>query len=259
MEKSKTYGITEIFRTVQGEGYWTGCAAIFVRFAGCNLWNGISAGRKPAALKILKAQPEDKVAEEDMPCPAWCDTDFALKHRMTSAEIVGKVRELSDPNIYDDRIRHFVFTGGEPLLQFDQELYDAFCREFPTSTIQIETNGTLKPKFLSKWTNEPWITCSPKVPPRELALSRCNEIKLVYPLPEGFETPEEYINIRDGVHLAPRVNYVAGVSRAPLFLQPRDDGERAWNRSNLDATLAYIYSHPQWRLSVQTHKQLGLP
>jgi 7-carboxy-7-deazaguanine synthase len=210
-----TYAVKEIYYTLQGEGAQTGRAAVFLRFAGCNLWSGREEDRASAACK-------------------FCDTDFVG----TDGPGGGK---FASPDALADAVAakwpkgsraapYVVCTGGEPLLQIDRALIDALhARGFE---IGVETNGTLLPP-----PGLDWICVSPKAG-AEFVLTSGDELKLVYPQ-EGAE-PERYADL---------------VFRH-FFLQPMDGPARA---ANTEAATAYCLSHPQWRLSLQTHKLIGIP
>lgn len=186
----KTYKVNEIFYSLQGEGYYTGRAATFVRLSGCN--------RR---------------------C-AFCDTDHSAFTLLTAAEIAA--RAAAAPS------SHVVLTGGEPAMQVDAELIDAL--HDAGAYIQIETNGTLPlPPGID------WVTCSPKDGPAPHALRCVDELKVVY---QGQDV-EAYLP-----------HFVSSV----LSLQPCDDG----SRSNVQETADYILRHPHWRLSLQTHKLIGI-
>ncbi len=211
------YTIKEIFYTLQGEGANTGRAAVFCRFAGCNLWTGREADR-PAAV-----------------C-TFCDTDFIGTDgpgggKFTSATQLAEAVAAAWPSNPSPQARRFVVcTGGEPLLQLDAEAVDALHAVH--FEVAIETNGTQVPP-----PGIDWICVSPKAD-APLRLSSGNELKLVYPqsnaLPERFE------------HL----NF------SHFFLQPMDGPQR---ERNTQLALQYCLEHPQWRLSLQTHKLLGIP
>lgn len=203
----RDYAIKEIFKTLQGEGYWTGRPAIFVRFAGCNLWSGREEDRATAACR-------------------FCDTDFLGGERMTSSQITERCASLWG----EGRHRRFVIlTGGEPTLQVDYPLVQAFERfGFETS---IETNGTRAVACRMDW-----ITISPKAD-CEVVQQFGDELKLVYPQ-DGID-PEQYTQ-----------------AFGHYFLQPMDGPNR---EENTRAAIDYCLSHPKWRLSVQTHKFIGLP
>jgi 7-carboxy-7-deazaguanine synthase (Cx14CxxC type) len=150
----KIYRVKEIFKTLQGEGYWTGRTAIFVRFAGCNLWSGHEKDRAKAACR-------------------FCDTDFRDGTEMSTADIYSAVVTLwgSDyPN------RFVVFTGGEPLLQLEHPLVEAMRRR--GFDVAVESNGTRQMRF----NDVDWLTISPKagVP---VVQPFADEIKFVFPQP----------------------------------------------------------------------------
>ncbi|MGH9396873.1 MAG: 7-carboxy-7-deazaguanine synthase [Terriglobia bacterium] len=208
-----SYKVKEIFYTLQGEGANAGRAAVFCRFAGCNLWSG---------------REEDR---EDATCP-FCDTDFVGTDGVgggafaTAAALAQAIRSK-----WPDAGRAFaVITGGEPLLQIDQSLVDELHRR--EIEVAVETNGTLEPPA-----GIDWVCVSPKAG-APLKLISGDELKLVYPQ-EGAQ-PEEF----------ERLNF------RHFFLQPMDGPDRA---ANTQLALDYCMKHPQWRLSLQTHKILGIP
>jgi len=209
-----TYSVKEIFLTLQGEGGQAGRAAVFCRFAGCNLWSGREADRADAVCTV-------------------CDTDFIGTDgegggKFATAEGLAAAIEAAWPGGAEARL--VVITGGEPLLQLDPAAIAALhARGF---SIAVETNGTIKaPPGID------WICVSPKAEATVVQTSG-QELKLVYPQagvdPARFE----------------------GLDFERLFLQPMDGPER---EANTQAAVAYCLAHPRWRLSVQTHKYLGLP
>lgn len=207
------YIVKEIFFTVQGEGANTGRAAVFCRFAGCNLWSGNERDRPHAIC-------------------GFCDTDFVGVSgdggRFADAEAVADAVASRWPD-EDLSPRFVVCTGGEPLLQLDAALIEAFhARQF---IVAVETNGTQPaPAGLD------WICVSPKAG-APLVLKKGDELKLVYPQ-QGAE-PERFESL--------------AFSR--WYLQPMDGPSR---EANTRAAIEYCLRHPKWRLSVQTHKALGL-
>ncbi|QUD87119.1 7-carboxy-7-deazaguanine synthase [Phenylobacterium montanum] len=209
-----TYSVKEIFLTLQGEGGQAGRAAVFCRFAGCNLWSGREIDRAKAVC-------------------TFCDTDFVGMDGegggrfQTPDELADAVAALWRG---EDRNRLVVCTGGEPLLQLDEPLIAALhARGF---SIAVETNGTLEaPPGID------WICVSPKADAPVLQ-TRGQELKLVYP--QAGVDPARF----------------AGLDFERFFLQPMDGPER---EANTQKAVDYCLSHPQWRLSVQTHKYLGLP
>jgi len=208
------YSVKEIFYTLQGEGAQTGRAAVFCRFAGCNLWSGREADRASAICK-------------------FCDTDFADTNGpgggkfATAAALADAVAEKWT-NPAQGR-PYVVCTGGEPLLQLDPSLIDALhARGFE---VAVETNGTVAaPAGID------WICVSPKAG-APLRQTTGDELKLVYPQP-GAE-PERF----------------AQLSFRHFFLQPMDGPSRD---ANTKFALEYCLAHPQWRISLQTHKLLGI-
>ncbi|HVM98934.1 MAG TPA: 7-carboxy-7-deazaguanine synthase [Caulobacteraceae bacterium] len=209
-----TYSVKEIFLTLQGEGGQAGRAAVFCRFAGCNLWTGREQDRAGAVC-------------------CFCDTDFVGTDGpgggkfATAAELAAAVAAAwSGP----PENRLVVLTGGEPLLQVDAELVEAL--HAAGFSIALETNGTLAaPAGID------WICVSPKSD-APLAQTTGQELKLVYP--------------QDGVDPA----RFEGLAFERFSLQPMDGPERD---AATRAAVAYCLAHPRWRLSLQTHKYLGIP
>jgi 7-carboxy-7-deazaguanine synthase (Cx14CxxC type) len=208
-----TYSVKEIYYTLQGEGAHTGRAAVFLRFAGCNLWSGLERDRAEATCR-------------------FCDTDFVGTDgpgggKFADADALAKAVAAEWPNGVGKP--YVVCTGGEPLLQLDEAAIAALhTRGFE---IGIETNGTLLPPA-----GIDWICVSPKAD-AEQKLTRGDEIKLIYPQ-EG-APPERY----------------AGQDFKNFFLQPMDNENRV---ANTAAATRYCLEHPQWRLSLQTHKLIGI-
>ena len=209
-----TYSVKEIFYTLQGEGAWAGRAAVFLRFAGCNLWTGREEDRAAAICN-------------------FCDTDFVGTDgkgggKFATAEALAEAVARQWPKGLGKP--YVVCTGGEPLLQLDAELVRALhAKGFE---IAIETNGTkLPPSGID------WICVSPKAG-ADLVLRSGNELKLVYPQ-KGAE-PERF----------------TGLGFDHFFLQPMDGLKR---EENTATATAYCLAHPQWRLSLQTHKIIGIP
>lgn len=208
-----SYAVKEIFKTLQGEGAQMGRAAVFCRFAGCNLWSGREIDRAKAVC-------------------SFCDTDFVgidgsggghFADAVALANAVAAEWGGSPSN------RYVVLTGGEPLLQVDQALIDALhARGFE---VGVETNGTqAAPASLD------WVCVSPKAD-AELVLREGDELKLVYPQDKA--PPEQFM------HLA----------FDHFFLQPMDSPEAT---TNLEAAIAYCTNNPRWRLSLQSHKMIGI-
>jgi 7-carboxy-7-deazaguanine synthase len=217
-----TYSVKEIFYTLQGEGARTGRPSVFLRFAGCNLWSGLEADRPKAVCKFCDT---DFVGTEGSGGGKF--SDAAALARAVKAKWPG--RESAQSNNAGGK-PYVVCTGGEPLLQLDGALIAALHAE--RFEIAIETNGTLEPP-----PGIDWICVSPKADVPQI-LKRGDELKLVFP--QGGGAPEKY----------------AAQEFRHFFLQPMDSPERD---ANTKAATAYCLSHPQWRLSLQTHKLLGIP
>lgn len=209
-----TYSVKEAFYTLQGEGAQAGRAAVFCRFAGCNLWSGREQDRAAAVC-------------------SFCDTDFVGTDGSgggkfaTPAALAEHVAGLwPAPHVGRPMV---VCTGGEPLLQLDQALVDAFhAKGFE---IAVETNGTqAAPEGLD------WVCVSPKAD-APLVLTSGQELKLVYPQPLAM--PERF----------------AHMAFEHFFLQPMDG---LLLKQNTAGAVDYCLAHPQWRLSVQMHKVVGI-
>jgi 7-carboxy-7-deazaguanine synthase len=211
-----SYAVKEIFYTLQGEGAQAGRAAVFCRFAGCNLWSGREADRASAVCK-------------------FCDTEFVGVDgtgggKFDSADALAAAVEQKWPQ--DSRLgkRFVVCTGGEPLLQLDGGLIGALhAHDFE---IAVETNGTIAAPA-----GVDWLCVSPKFG-SQLVQRSGDELKLVYPQ-TGFD-PAEFQSL----------------GFRHFFLQPMDGPSRV---ANTELAVAYCMQHPQWRLSLQTHKILGIP
>ncbi|MCZ6720402.1 MAG: 7-carboxy-7-deazaguanine synthase [Proteobacteria bacterium] len=212
-----SYSVKEIYYTLQGEGANAGRPAVFCRFAGCNLWSGREEDRDGAVCDFCD--------------PDFVGTDGPGGGRFASAdELAGAVARAWPSNGASGVKPFVVCTGGEPLLQLDQPLVDAFHdRGFE---VAIESNGTCPaPEGID------WICVSPKAG-AELVLTAGDELKLVYP--QAGAEPERY----------------EGLAFARFFLQPMDGPARVEN--GVRAT-RYCLAHPRWRLSLQLHKILGIP
>jgi 7-carboxy-7-deazaguanine synthase len=211
-----SYAVKEIFLTLQGEGLNAGRRAVFLRFAGCNLWTGREEDRGEAQC-------------------TFCDTDFVGMNgdgggRYTLDALVAKVREVWCHALEEPTEHAFVvITGGEPMLQVDDALIDGL--HDAGFQIAIETNGTLPvPRSID------WITVSPKAGTTIVQRSG-DELKLVWPQPGS---DPEGIEQWDFTH---------------FLVQPLDGPSRNDAR---DAAIKFVVQHPKWRLSVQTHKLIGL-
>lgn len=209
-----TYSVKEIYYTLQGEGAQTGCAAVFLRFTGCNLWSGREIHRSKAVCQ-------------------FCDTDFVGTNGLNGGkykspeDLADRVQKLWPSN--SDLNRLVVCTGGEPLLQLDRTLIDAFhLRGF---RVAVETNGTITaPPGLD------WVCVSPKAG-APLVQNFGHELKLVFP--QAGAMPEDF----------------ADLEFESFFLQPMDGSEQ---KTNIAKAIDYCLDHPRWRLSLQTHKITGI-
>jgi 7-carboxy-7-deazaguanine synthase (Cx14CxxC type) len=211
-----SYHVKEIFYSLQGEGMHAGRPAVFCRFTGCNLWSGREEDRNAAVCR-------------------FCDTQFTGTDGpggglyQTAADLARAVASAW-PSSASPAAPFVVCTGGEPLLQMNDRLVQAF--HDLGMVVAIETNGTL-PAF----DGIDWICVSPK-PRTKLAVTSGDELKLVFPQ-EG-SSPADY----------------ASLDFPNFFLQPMDGPKR---EENTRRAVEYCLAHPQWRLSIQLHKVLGLP
>lgn len=214
-----TYSFKEIFLTLQGEGGQSGRVSVFARFAGCNLWSGREQDRATAAC-------------------SFCDTDFVG----TDGENGGKFATPADVvaaldaqwGALEPACKAVVFTGGEPFLQLDAPLIAAV--KAAGYFIAVESNGTLKaPAGID------WLCVSPKGENR-LYQTSGQELKLVWP--QESVDPEQF----------------ARLAFERFYLQPKDplDQDPKVRAAHTQAVIDYCLQHPQWRMSLQTHKVAGL-
>lgn len=207
---SKIYSVKEIYYTLQGEGFHSGRPAVFCRFSGCNLWTGREEDREKAICQ-------------------FCDTEFVGTDgvnggKYKAAELVIQIKSLfPGPNCF------VVCTGGEPGLQMDDELIQAFHES--NIEIAIETNGTVElPKGID------WITMSPKAN-TDILIKEGNELKIVYP--QNDISPQDFENF----------NF------EHFYVQPMDSKEID---QNVKSSIQFVKENPKWKLSIQTHKQIGI-
>jgi 7-carboxy-7-deazaguanine synthase (Cx14CxxC type) len=208
-----TYSVHEIYYTIQGEGANTGRPAVFCRFAGCNLWSGRESDR------------DDAVCQ-------FCDTDFVGVDGPGGGHFESpEALATSVASYWPDEATSplVVCTGGEPLLQVDAPLTDAF--HAAGLEVAVETNGTQQAV-----PGLDWICMSPKAGASRV-LTSGDELKLVFPQPD----------------LSP--GDVRDLDFDHFFLQPMDGPER---EENTREAVEYCLEHPQWRLSLQTHKYIGI-
>lgn len=208
-----SYAVKEMFLTLQGEGMRAGRRAVFVRFAGCNLWSGREEDRSTALCR-------------------FCDTDFvgtdgADGGRFADAGVLADAAQALWGEGAD--LRYVVLTGGEPMLQVDDALVAAL--HDAGFEIAIESNGTLPVH-----PGIDWICISPKAG-SQVVQRAGDELKLVWPQagldPAGLE----------------------GWAFAHHLVQPLDDPRAGENRR---ACVELVLARPRWRMSLQTHKLLGL-
>lgn len=209
-----TYSVKEMFATLQGEGAQAGRAAIFVRFAGCNLWSGRERDRGAAICQ-------------------FCDTDFVGTDgeggaKFKTAEALAEAACALWPQS-DTRQRYAVLTGGEPMMQVDDALVEALHAE--GFEIAIETNGTLEVHE-----GIDWICVSPKAG-ADLVQLTGDELKVVYPQP-GHD-----------------LEALAKLEFENFFVQPMDGPDID---ANTREATAWCLAHPLWKLSLQTHKLIGI-
>ena len=219
MKETDTYLINEIFYSLQGEGFYSGRPAVFIRFAGCNLR-----------------------------CP-FCDTDFSVRERLDAAALVARAVSLRGDTSASHAAERplLVLTGGEPSLQVDDALVSALHEA--GFYIAVETNGThALPEGID------WVTCSPKDAP--VVLTQADELKVVY---RGQDVESLYGLIEARHHyLQPcDLTYEVGTRQPATACPSRPASSQP--ASTLKETVAYILSHPHWRLSLQIHKLLGIP
>ncbi len=216
-----SYSVKEIFYSLQGEGFYSGRPAIFCRMSNCNLWTGREIDRANAVCQ-------------------FCDTDFigtdgqnggrfstakALCQHLLSFWPQPSTKKFSPPPFV-------VLTGGEPLLQVDDELIKQLHHH--QFEIAIETNGTKhSPQHID------WICMSPKAN-APILLESGHELKLVYPQPDLMPEQVEHLNFQY------------------FYLQPMDDADPTIQKNNLQQAIEYCLKHPRWQLSLQTHKLLGI-
>jgi organic radical activating enzyme len=196
------YRVNDIFYSLQGEGHNTGRAAVFIRFAGCNLR-----------------------------C-SFCDTEFDTYREMTAEEIVASINTYS--------ARFVVLTGGEPTLQVDEAFVDQLHQY--GFEVAMESNGTRPAP-----NNLDWLTVSPKISGEKWKVESGwrlpDEVKVVF---DEDTVPETYLPSPSTLSLSPI-----------LYLQPCDTGNAERNAIIINRCIDYIKEHPQWRLSLQTHKLIG--
>jgi len=215
------YTVKELFPTLQGEGAQAGRAAVFCRFAGCNLWSGREEDRATAICQ-------------------FCDTDFVGSDGFgggkfeTATLLADAIETAWRSTSAGPQQRYVVFTGGEPLLQLDEELITALHQK--GFEVAIETNGTIKvPKGID------WVCVSPKAG-SELIVLQADELKLVIPQNEHQQLEKLMARFE-------------GMDYRNRFLQPMDGSNL---KSNTELAVSLCQKRPLWRLSLQSHKLIGI-
>lgn len=235
--KEKQYRVKEIFYTLQGEGAQAGRPSVFCRFSKCNLWNGREDSRAGSICD-------------------FCDTDFVgtdgqLGGQYTATELAQQIATLW-PGASGNKVGkpYVVCTGGEPLLQLDEPLIAALHQQ--GFEVAVETNGTLPaPAGID------WICLSPKGK-SEIDLIRCDELKLVYPQPDAMPERFDYIEAEHR-YLQPMADYQPVVLASDKGLDAQLAGAKeGLSKTNTQKAVDFCLKHPEWKLSLQTHKMLSI-
>ena len=215
------YTVKELFPTLQGEGAHAGRAAVFCRFAGCNLWSGREEDRATAICQ-------------------FCDTDFVGSDGFgggkfdTAISLADAIEAAWRSTSAGPQQRYVVFTGGEPLLQLDDQLIAALHQK--GFAVAIETNGTMKvPKGVD------WVCVSPKAG-SDLIVLQADELKLVIP-------QQDHVDLEKIMARFEKMDY------RNRFLQPMDGPGL---KSNTELAVSLCQKRPLWRLSLQSHKLIGI-
>ena len=209
------YSVKEVFYSLQGEGARSGRPAVFCRFSGCNAWSG------------------RELDKADSACP-FCDTDFVGVDGQNGGKyeldnLVNLLISLWPQDKICKSKPYVVFTGGEPLLQLNEELIYAMKEN--DFEVAVETNGSLPlPKGID------WVCVSPKKGLKQVILSG-HELKLLFPQKEL--KPENFVDL-EFQH---------------FYLQAIDDKNKS---SNINKTVTYCLENPLWSYSFQLHKLLNI-
>jgi len=218
----KPLNVKEAFYTLQGEGDRAGRASVFIRFAKCNLWNGKESGRAAAVCQ-------------------FCDTDITGTDGMNGGQyspqaLLELALQLWPSTSSDNATPYVVFTGGEPALQLSDSLVALF--QSAGFECAVESNGTLPLP-----SNLDWVCISPKGK-SEVIITECDELKLVYP--QSDIQPEDVSHIKaKHYYLSPMADF--GVEQKGMII-----------RENMAMATQYCLDNPQWKMSLQTHKLLGI-
>lgn len=220
----KRYGIVEVFRSIQGEGLHVGTPMVFVRFAGCNLWDG-GANRTGRGS-----------------CAAWCDTDVGVRERLTATEIAWRISDIASG------IRVVCITGGEPMLQWDREIAEVLHDE--GFTVHMETNGT---HGMDPPVGVDWLTVSPKRDATGAWMHRVRETHEVKVIHGHLQlvTLDDLEILYQSVRA--RYYYLGACDEVAM------GGETALRDENFRYVVELVLRDPRWRLTRQLHKEIGLP
>jgi 7-carboxy-7-deazaguanine synthase (Cx14CxxC type) len=216
------YPIKEIFLTLQGEGAHAGARAVFVRTSGCNVWSGREQDRERDTKKGC--------------CAAWCDTDFNGTNGVNGGKLSALQIRDTVVKLWGEREQApmVVISGGEPGLVIDDTL--VLTLQNIGADVHVETNGS------QQLPDVDWVTLSPKPPMGvKLNMLAINELKCIYPA--GFDP----------------LTYASPLPLSiPRFIQPLDSKDPVTNAANAEACIEFVHRNPEWRLSTQLHKTLGL-
>ena len=227
------YKVKEMFYSLQGEGARSGRAAVFCRFSKCNLWNGREDSRSSAVCQFC----DTDIVGIDGQNGGEFSTAAQLAEAIEALWQQNQAKRIFPPHKQLKAIPYVIFTGGEPLLQLNESLIEEMHQR--GFEIAIESNGTLPlPEGID------WITLSPKAD-AAVVFERCDELKLVYP--QELAPPERFENF-------PADYYFLSPMADPSIRSGQDNTKRENTRQALD----YCLLHPQWRLSLQIHKLLGI-
>lgn len=270
-----SYAIKEVFKTLQGEGARAGTVAVFVRFVGCNAWGGAPEHR------------ERDHARTGAACARWCDTDFRKEGSeiLTARELRARIEALWAS---EKRDRWVVLTGGEPMLQLDDELMGALTESGPCWNVAVETNGSVAPKVTSMRGVIDHLTVSPKrglpLITRSTLMQAAHTLELKVVLPgravedtaDAFGWTDEelralfdtlrpdraYVQPQDPIdHRFVEVSHLhrperEDGTRTPFLYESVERGDQY--RANVKRCVDFVMAHPEWRLGLQSHKFLGL-
>lgn len=228
------YSIHSIFPTIQGEGCHSGRPAVFCRLAGCNLWSGKEKDRSSAVCQ-------------------FCDTDFSKKEELSGYDLMDRLLHVWHEAMGRHDVRPFVvFTGGEPMLQLKDGNLVSMLKKDGGFYVAVETNGTVK---IEMPILPDWITISPKAGSEWIQRSG-SELKIVWPQdqpPRPFvgalaTLPQSHFNLQ----------FCESLPFNHFWLQPKDSPDPKEKAENLRRTISTVMARPNWRISVQTHKIIGV-